>query len=127
MQAADPLGHRAAQDEPHDDLGTLDAAELGVLGVGHRREPFRIVLEKVEEALVPRRIVEAGALAVHLVREPAGGDDGDAQRIGLAFDRPPQRPAQPEAAPGRDRELQHADLQRHHGGGPAVLVRQHRG
>ena len=59
------------------DFGALDAAALRVLGDGHLRELLGILLEQVEELHVPRRVVEARALAVHLVREAAGADDGD--------------------------------------------------
>ena len=112
----DPLHlvrERAAHDEPHDDLGALEAAEPRVLGVGHRGEAGRVVGDRVEELVVPLRVVEARALAVHLVGEAAGGDDGHVDVLGVALDRAAQRLAQLVAAGGgRDRELEHADLQR---------------
>jgi hypothetical protein len=95
--------------EPHHDLGAFEAAEFGVFGDRHAGEAFGIALEQVEEARIPRRVVEAGALAVHLVRKTAGRDDRDAQVVGVAFDRAAQRLAEPvEAACARNGKLQHA-------------------
>ena len=75
-----------------------------------------VLLEQLEELHVPGRVVEAGPLAVHLVREAAGGDDRHLQILRVALDRLAQGPAEPEAAPrGGDRELEHPDLQRHDG------------
>ena len=45
-------------------------------------ELLRILLQQVEELHVPGRVVEAGALAVHLVRESAGADDRDLDVLG---------------------------------------------
>src|SRR5437899_12134046 len=66
--AFDVRRQRTAHREPHDDLRPLEAAELRVFGNGHFSELFRIALEEIEEALVPGGIVEARALAMHLVR-----------------------------------------------------------
>ena len=74
------------------------------------------------------RVVEARALAADLMREPAGADDRDLEVLRKALNRLAQRAAEREAAPGgRDRKLQHADLERHEGHGPLGLVRQHDG
>jgi hypothetical protein len=45
------------------------------IGDGELGELLRILLEQVEEFHVPGRVVEAGALALDLVRESAGADD----------------------------------------------------
>ena len=71
--------HRAAHDQPHDDFGAFHAAERRVVA----RCVIRVsasgsLLEEVEKLLVPLGVVEAGALAVDLVRQAAGGDDRDA-------------------------------------------------
>ncbi len=119
----------AAHDQPHDDLGALEPAERGVLRVGHPDERGGVVGDPVEELPVPLRVVEPGPLAVHLVREPAGGHDGHLDVLGVALDRAAQRLAQLVAPRGgRDGELEHADLERHdRGRPPAVLAfEQHR-
>ena len=98
-------GQGPAHDQPHDHLGAFQAAALGVLGDGELRQLFRVLLEQLEELHVPGGIVEPGALAVHLVAEAAGGDDGHLQILRIALDRLAQGLAEPEAAPrGRDRE-----------------------
>ena len=86
------------------------------------------LLEQLEKLHVPGGVVETRALAVHLVREPARGDDRHLEILGVALDRPAQRLAELEAAPRRrNGKLQHADLQRNDGAGPAAVVRpQHR-
>src|SRR5205823_3064210 len=85
-------------------------------------------LEQVKELHVPGRVVESGTLAVYLVREASGRDDGHLEILRVALDRPAERPAQPEAAPRcRDGEFEHADLQRDDRAGPSLLMRpQHR-
>ena len=86
----------------------------------HIRQALGVVLEQVQELLVPRGVVEARALAVDLVRQAARGDDADLERLGVALDGAAQRLAQPVAAPRRGNgELQHAHLQRHQAHGPA--------
>ena len=127
MQAAHLRVHRAAHHEPHDDFRAFQAAERRELGVRHARYLLRIVLEQVHELAIPIGIVETRALAVHLVRQSAGGHERHLDVRGIAFDRAPQRLPEPvHAACGRNGKLQHADLQRHHRCGPAsVVVRQH--
>ena len=92
----------------------------------HLGEPLELLFEQVHELCVPRRVVEAGALAVHLVRKPAGGDDRHADVFRVALDAATQRLPEPEAAPrGGNRELKHADLQRHDRHRPLRAVRHH--
>ena len=45
----------------------LEAAELRVFGMRQLAQPFGILLDQLEKLHVPRRVVEAGALAVDLV------------------------------------------------------------
>src|SRR5262249_24861267 len=87
-----------------------------------------VVHERVHELHVPGRVVETGALAVHLVRKAAGADDRDLQILGITLHRLAQRAAELEAAARtRDRELEHADLQRHDRARPLGIVRpEHR-
>jgi len=96
------LGHLRRQgpahDQPHHDLGALEPAHRRELGERHPGQTHRILLDELEEFSVPARVVEAGALAMHLMREPAGGDDRDPEVRGIALDRPAQRLAQPVAA-----------------------------
>src|SRR5262245_28647446 len=65
---------RAAHDQPHDHLGALVAAEAREVIDGHLRQALGILLDEIEELAVPLLVVEAGALADHLVREAAGAD-----------------------------------------------------
>ena len=91
-----------------------------VLRVRHPRQLLRIAFEEVEKLLVPVGIVEAGALAVDLVRQAAGGDDRDATGPRDSFrsrGAAPARASQQRRA-DRNRKLQHADLQRHDRGRP---------
>jgi hypothetical protein len=67
VELAHPLRECTAHDQPHDHLGALEPAALGVLGNRELREFLRVLLEQVEELHVPRRVVEAGAFAVDLV------------------------------------------------------------
>lgn len=59
---------------------------------------FGIVFQQVHEAGVPFGIVEPAALAVDLVRQPAGGDQRDLEVFGIALDGGAQRLPQLEAA-----------------------------
>lgn len=59
-----------------------------------RGQALGVLLEQLEELHVPWHVVEAGALAMDLVRQPAGGDDDDAQVLRVALDRAPQRLAE---------------------------------
>ena len=126
--AFDRRRQRAAHRKPHDDFGAFEAAELGVFGDRHLGQLFRIAFEKIEKAPVPFGIVEAGALAMHLVRQTTGGDDCHAQIFGIAFDGASKCLAElVEAASGGNRKLQHAHLQRNETHRPFGLVRaQHR-
>ena len=129
MHLLDVGRQRAAGQQPHDDLGALHAAQGGVLGMGHAGEGDRVVLQHLHELGVPRRIVEAAALAVHLVRQAAGGHHRHLQVLRIALDGRADRLAQlVEAGGARHRELQHAALQRDDRHRPAVLVvvEQHR-
>ena len=69
----------AAHRQPHDDLGAFHAAQRCELGLRHVGQLFGVLLEQVEKLLVPLGIVEAGALAMHLVRQAARGHHHDAQ------------------------------------------------
>ena len=123
MRAPHARRQRAAHRKPHHDFGALEAAELGELGDGHGSELLGIVLEEVEEFLVPRGIVEARALAVDLVRQTAGGDDRDLQVLGVALDGATQRLSElVEAARLGHGELQHAHCKRYHRHRPRGLV-----
>ena len=126
--ALDVRRQRTAHREPHDDLRPFAAAKLGVLGERHPGELLGVALEQIEEPAVPLGVVEAGTLAVHLVRQPARGDDRDLKILGVAFDRAPQRlPELVEPPRARHRKLQHAHRQRNDGDRPLGLVRnQHR-
>src|SRR2546425_5875569 len=62
---------RAAHDEPHDHLGALVAAELHELLQRHACEALGVAIDQLEGLQVPFFIVEPGALADHLVRQPA--------------------------------------------------------
>ncbi len=120
---------RAAHGQPHHHLGAFVAAQPRVVGQRHVRQLLGIVLEQVEEALVPDGVVEAGALAVNLVRQPAGRHDRHPQVFRVALDGAAQRlPELVEAPRARHRQLQHAaHLQRHQLHRPARPVRaQHR-
>src|SRR5262245_66620704 len=87
---------------------------MGVVG-----ERFRIPLEEIEEPIVPLRIQESEPLAVELMRESAGPDDGDAAIARIAFDRALQRLSQPEAASRRrERMLDDVDRERENRRGP---------
>lgn len=109
-----PAGERAAHREPHDLLRPLGAAEPDVVGVLHRGERLRVTIDQLEKARVPLGVVEAGALAVQLVREPAGADHDHLQVLRVGLDRAPHRLAELVAAPRRgDRVLEHVDLDRH--------------
>src|SRR5262249_37403044 len=126
--AMDARRERTAHREPVDDFGALEAAELRVFGDRHRGKLLGVALEEIEEPAVPCRVVESGALAVHLMRQSSGGADRTAQILGIALYRSPQRLPELVEAPGtRDRELQHAELQRNEPQRPLGLVRtQHR-
>src|SRR5579862_9962212 len=124
MQLAYAAREGATHDEPHDDLGALEAAAFGVLGDGELGELLRFLLQQLEELHVPRRVVEAGALPVDLVGESAGADDRDLEILGVALDRLAQRLAEIEATLCRgNRELEHSDLQRNDRSGPLRFVR----
>src|SRR5690606_24643398 len=128
MQLLDLRRERAAHDEPHDDLGALEAAARRVVRDRDLGELLGVVRQKLEELLVPRRVVEAAALAVHLVRETARADDRNLDVLRIAQDRLSQRLAElVAAARGRDRELQHADLERNDLARPIRLVRPQHG
>ncbi len=61
---------------------------------------------------------------MHLVREAAGADDGNLEVLRIALDRLAQCAAELEATPcGRNRKLQHPDLERNDRARPAILVR----
>ena len=91
-----------------------------------RGQALGVLFDHFKKLVVPGHVVEAAALAVHLVRQATGGDDGHAQVFRVALDGAAQRLAQLVAAAcGRHRELQHPDLQRDDGQRPAMLgVRQ---
>ena len=91
----------------------------------HAGQRDGIILQQVEEFLIPRRIVEAAALALHLMAQAARRHDRDGNILRIAFDRGAQRLAERVAAfRAGNRELQHAHLQRHDRHRPAALVRQ---
>src|SRR5690606_8576562 len=128
MQLLDLRRERAAHDEPHDDLGALEAAARRVVRDRDLGELLGVVRQKLEELLVPRRVVEAAALAVHLVRETARADDRNLDVLRIAQDRLAQRLAELVAALRRRyRELEHADLERHDAAGPVGLMRPEQG
>ena len=107
---------RATHDQPHDDFRALDAAALRIVGDGQFGQLLGILFEELEKLHVPFRVVETRALAADLMGEPAGADDRDLDVLRKTQDRFAQRAPEREATPrGRDRKLQHADLQRHDG------------
>ena len=87
MDLPDIRRQGAPHDQPHDDLGSLQAAEPGVIGMGHLGQLHRILFDHFQELHVPRRVVEPGALAVHLMRHATCCDDRDVQVLGVALDR----------------------------------------
>src|SRR3954470_15574690 len=89
-----PLVKRAAHDEPHDDFGTLVTAEAHAILDRHAREALRIALDQLEELAIPFLVVEARALADHLVREPPGADHRHLEVFRIALDRPADRASQ---------------------------------
>ena len=126
--AHDVVRQRAAHRQPHHDFRAFVAAQFRVFGDRHVGELLGVALEEIEKALVPFRVVEAGALAMHLMRQATGREDRDLEVLRIAFDCAPQCLAELiEASRTRDRQLQHAHLQRHEFDGPLRLVRtQHR-
>jgi hypothetical protein len=103
---------RAAHDQPHDDLSAFGTTKLGILSVSHRGECFWMAFEQVEKAVVPLGVVEAGAFAVHLMRQTACRDDRNREVLVVALDRAGEPAAEVEASAGcRNRILQHAHLQ----------------
>ena len=82
-------------------LGALGAAQPREIGVPHRRQRMRVALDQLEELHVPFVVVESGALAVHLVRKPAGADDHDLQVLGIGQHRAAHRLAELVAAQRR--------------------------
>ena len=67
----------------------LVAAEPHVVLERHRGELLRVAVDQVEELQVPGLVVEAGAVADHLVRQAAGADDRDLQVFGVGTNRLP--------------------------------------
>ena len=128
MNLAHSRRQGATHDQPHDDFRAFDSAALRIVRDGQFGQLPGILFEELEKLHVPIRVVETGALAADLVREPARTDDRDLEVFGIAQDRLAQRTPEREAPPrSRDRKLQHSDLQRHDGHGPLLLVRQHDG
>ncbi len=126
VHAPDTGRQRPACDHPHHELRALHAAQARVVGMGHAGEGDGILLVEVEQFVVPGGVVEAAALALHLVGQAPGGHQHDLQVLWIALDGVAQRLAELVAAlGGRHRELQHAHLQRHDRDRPVRLVRHH--
>ena len=107
---------RTAHDQPHDDFSALHAAQFGQFGLSQRGQIFGVFFDQVQKFLIPRCVVEARTLAMHLVRQAASRHNRHFQIFGVALDCTAQRLAQLVAATARwHGELQHTDLQRHDG------------
>src|SRR5450830_855313 len=91
----------STHDQPHDDLGPLQTAQTGKLGLRHAGQALRVLLDQVQKALIPGWVVEAGAFAVHLVRQAARGHHRHFQIVRVALDGTAQRLAQLVATAGR--------------------------
>src|SRR2546429_5288635 len=92
---------RAAHDEPHDHLGALVAAEPHVILQRHARQALGIAVDQLEELQVPFFIVEPGALADHLVRQPPGAHHRDLEVFGGGLNRFSQELSYFKTAPRR--------------------------
>ena len=130
MHLPDVRRQGAAHHEPHDDLGSLEAAQRSIFSVRQLAQPLGILLDQLQELHVPGSVVEACPLAGHLMRQAAGGDDGDFEIFGVALDGAAQRLAELVAAAGRrNRKLQDAHDQRNDRRRPAAVrlpAREHR-
>src|SRR5438105_738580 len=124
MQFAQAFAQRAAHRQPHDAFDAFGAAKAHIVDVPHAGELHRVFLEQLEKAHVPFGVVEAGALAVHLVRQAAGTDDHHLQILGIRFHRTTHcLPELVAAHCGRQRILQHVNLDRNDRSWPVRLVR----
>src|SRR6516225_9090179 len=76
--------HSAAHDQPHDDFAAFPTAEPRVFSSRYIEETLGILFETVHKLEIPWRVVEAGALAMHLMRKAARSDDCHFQVFGIA-------------------------------------------
>ncbi|MNJ51639.1 hypothetical protein D3C77_469490 [compost metagenome] len=125
MQLLDAPRERATHDQPGDDFRTLHAATFSVPSLGDEGERKRVIDQQIQELRIPLGIVETTAFTVHLMGNTAGGNNGNFQVLGVTLDCTTQGLSQLVAAQrAGNRELEHANLQRHDLDWPAFTVWQ---
>ena len=126
VQATDLAIHGAAHGHPHDDFRAFRSTATYQLRMRQSLEHFGLLNEQPQELLVPFGVVEAGAFAVDLVRQPAGADHDHLQVFREGFDGAPHGLAELVTARGGwQRVLEHIDGDRQNGARPGWLVRPH--
>src|SRR6185436_11842081 len=118
--------HRAARDQPHDQLDPLAAGLAHVLDVRHLRQRRGVPDQVIEKAVVPVLVDQTRARALQLVAHAARSPDLDPQRLVVPLDRFANRPAQLEAAAARGDGVMHdVDGERNHATGPGRRLAAH--
>lgn len=85
--------------------------QLGIFAKGHFGKLFRVINQHINKLGIPVGIIKSAALAMNLMREPAGRDNRHIDIFREAFNRPAQRTAEfVTTARAWYRKLQHADL-----------------
>ena len=106
--------HRAAHHQPHDDLGAFEAAARRVLRVRHLGERSGSRSKRSMNSASHSGLLKPARSPCTWCDSPPVATIATSDVLGIALDRAPQRLPEPVAAARRgNRELQHADLQRH--------------
>lgn len=85
--------------------------QLGIFAKGHFGKLFRVINQHINKLGIPVGIIKSAALAMNLMREPAGRDNRHIDIFREAFNRPAQRLAEfVTTARAWYRKLQHTDL-----------------
>src|SRR4051812_14081308 len=101
------VGHRAAGDQPHDQLNAFRTGLAHVVDVRLFGEPYRIGDELVHESFVELLIDESGSRALELVAHAARTPHLDVDVLFVGFDRLANRAPKLEAAVARRDGIEH--------------------